>query len=265
MPVKISSLTNPKIKNIVRLRQRKHRDEAGVTVVDGLKEIGCALKSSVNFVEVYICPPALSAQDGKIIEKLKSGKAEIFETTQDVFDKITYGDRNDGALAVCETPNVSIGSIKPKANGLYLVLEQIEKPGNLGAVLRTADAVGVDGVFVCDPKTDLYNPNVIRSSIGAIFSVPVVKCSNAQAWDFLKRHKVTVAAAIPAAEKNFYTANLKDSTAVVLGSEEQGLTDFWINNADQQVSVPMNGQVDSLNVSVTAAIILYEAHRQRQN
>lgn len=265
MPVKISSLTNPKIKNIVRLRQRKHRDESGVTVVDGLKEIGCALKSSVKFVEIYFCPATLSAQDGKIIEKLKSTKAEIFETTKDVFDKITYGDRNDGALAVCVTPDVSSGKIKPKAGGLYLVLEHIEKPGNLGAILRTADAVGVDGVFVCDPKTDLYNPNVIRSSIGAIFSVPVVKCSNDEAWDFLKRHQIMAAAAIPAAQKNFYTVNLKNSTAVVLGSEEQGLTDFWINNADQKISVPMNGQVDSLNVSVTAAIILYEAHRQRQN
>lgn len=265
MPVKISSLTNPKIKNVVRLRQRKHRDETGLTVVDGIKEIGCALKSSVKFAEVYLCPQAWPQGHNGLLEKFRSLDAECFETTKEVFEKIAYGDRNDGALAVCETPNVSIGRIKPDGKGLYLVLEQIEKPGNLGAVLRTADAVGADGVFVCDPRTDLYNPNVIRSSLGAVFSVPVVSCSNDEALDFLKRNRITVAAAVPGAKKSFYTLDLKAGTAVVLGSEEKGLTDFWTAKDFQKVSVPMNGQVDSLNVSVTAAVILYEAHRQRQN
>lgn len=265
MPVKISSLTNPKVKHLVRFRQHKHRDRAGVTIIDGFKELGCALKAGVKPTEVYICPEMLAGKADSFREKLNSTRAEIFETTKEVFSKITYGDRTDGVLAVCVTPEHPAARIKAKAKGLYLVVEQIEKPGNLGAILRTADAAGIDGVFVCDPKTDLYNPNVIRSSIGAVFSVPVTACENDEAFDFFTKHKITVMAAMPQAAHDLYSADLKNGTAVVLGSEEKGLTDFWIKNASMKISVPMNGQVDSLNVSVTAAVILYEAHRQRQN
>ncbi|MBP9854398.1 MAG: RNA methyltransferase [Candidatus Omnitrophica bacterium] len=265
MPSKISSLTNTKIKNVVRLRQRNHRDETEMTVVEGIKEIECALRSSVELTEVYVCSGEVSKKYNVFIKELESLDIECFETSKEVFNKISYGERNDGALAVCKTPHTSVHRIEHKKDGLYLVFEQIEKPGNLGAVLRTADAANVDGVFVCDPRTDLYNPNVIRSSIGAVFSVPVVKCTNEEALQFLKQQNLSIFAAMPNAVKGLYSVNFKAGSAVVLGSEEKGLTDFWAMHASQKISIPMNGKVDSLNVSVSAAIILYEAYRQRQN
>ncbi|MBZ0167792.1 MAG: RNA methyltransferase [Candidatus Omnitrophica bacterium] len=264
MADKITSLTNPKVKKIVRLRQRKERDESGLTIIEGAKEIATAVRAAPRMRQLYYCPELLSEGQIDILEHPAFIEAEIFETTLPVFRKLAYGERDSGIIAVCETPRFELSGMRPAAKALLLVLERVEKPGNLGAVIRTADAAGVGGILVCDVKTDIFNPNVIRASLGTVFSLPVVICSNAEALDFLRKHKMTVVATLPNTRQLYYQTDLDRRCAVVLGSEEKGLTSFWVDAADERVKLPMKGRADSLNVSVTAAVMCYEALRQRK-
>ncbi len=258
----ITSLSNPKIKNVVKLRQRKERQQQGVTIVEGIREIERAVESKVVFQEVYVDQDCkLKLQD--VLEKLFDDTALIYEVPKAVFAKISYGDRRDGLLAVGRMPDQPLSQWKRKKQALYVVLERVEKPGNLGAILRTCDGVGVDGVIVCDPKTDIYNPNVIRASLGAVFSVNVAAADQSTALAFLQERHAAICAATPDAKTVYTQADLSQSLAVALGSEQQGLSDFWIKQADTQVRIPMRGKTDSLNVSVSAAVILYEVLKQR--
>lgn len=265
---RITSLTNPKIKKAVRLRASKERQAEGATIVEGDKEISRALEGKVFFQEVYVCPELFAgtreaASRRLLLDRLAASSISIYETTKAVFSKIAYGDRQEGILAVCKTPRYSWTDMRLEEIPLLVVVESVEKPGNLGAILRTCDGAGVDGVIVCDPKTDLYNPNVIRASLGTIFSVPTVVSSSAETFDFLKSKGVVVCAASPEAKDIYTRVNLKGPLAVVVGSEEEGLSDFWMKNSDLQVKIPMRGCADSLNVSSSTAILLYEALRQR--
>lgn len=265
MPSKeITSLTNPRVKNIVHLRNRKKRDEGGLTVVEGVREVTRALEAGIVFKELYICG-TLAGQDkksGAIAGKLSSRKVPVHETTESVFAKMSYGDRSEGVLAVCEAPALSLKDLSSKAS-FFVVLEAVEKPGNLGAVLRTCDGAGVDGVIICDGKTDVYNPNVIRASLGTVFSVKTVVASNEETVEFLKTKKIKICATLPQAKTVYTKTDLTGPVAVVMGSEQDGLTDFWAKQADVKVRIPMRGAADSLNVSVSAAILLYEILRQR--
>ena len=188
---------------------------------------------------------------------------ESVEVSAKVLEKLAYGERHEGIIAVIKTPLLSLKDLKLSKEPLVVVLESLEKPGNLGAVLRTCDGVGVEAVLVCDPKTDVYNPNVIRSSTGTIFSIPVVCGSSSEISSFLKSKKIKICASTPAATKSYTQADFKGAWALVLGSESEGLSDFWLKLADLTVKIPMNGLADSLNVSISAAVILYEALRQR--
>lgn len=264
MPTEITSLTNAKVKEVVRLRQRKQRDNTKTTIVEGHKEFYQALESKVRMKEIYYCPELMDNNSLERLEAILTADMPIYTTSPAVFAKISYGDRQDGVLAVCHFPVDSIDQMRVQPDGLYVVIEQVEKPGNLGAILRTADAVGVDGVIICDPRTDLYNPNVIRASLGTIFVIQTVTGTNQQVNDFLKRNSIRTCAAVVGAEQSFYQADWQGARAVVLGSEHDGLTDFWIQQADQTINIPMRGRGDSLNVSVSAAVILYEATRQRE-
>ena len=275
---KIASLTNSRIKHVVQLRNRKQRVENGLTIVEGIREITRALEAGVIFKELYICYELSEASEGDeisatsstnlasiLVKKLTVLKIPIYETTKTVYSKISYGDRGEGVLAVCAPSPVMFKDLASKDVPLFVVVERVEKPGNLGAILRTCDGAGVDGVIVCDGKTDVYNPNVIRASLGTVFSVKTVVSSNAEALEFLRSKNVKVCATLPRAKTVYTKEKLTDALAVVVGSEESGLTDFWAERADLKVRVPMRGFADSLNVSACTAILLYETIRQRSN
>ncbi len=265
--MQITSLTNSRIKEVLRLRKSNERLKNDQTIVEGDKEILCALKSEAAFQDVFVCPMLVKDHlHHPIIKEFVKRNLPIHEIGKDVLEKISYGNRRDGFLALCRpkwyTLNVFGESKHPE---LFVVLEAVEKPGNLGAVLRTTDAVGADGIIVCDQKTDLFNPNIIRSSIGTVFTQKVVSASNADVLKFFQERKVKIYAALPESSENYTKMNFKESAAIILGSEDKGLSVFWKKNADRSIKLPMKGLADSLNVSITAAVVLYEAFRQREH
>lgn len=264
MQSKITSLANPKIKFIVKLRNRNARDDNGLTVVEGYKEILMAINAGHRIDSLYICPEILSKYDkDDILDKIDKNVL-VYELAVDVFDKVSFGNRNEGVIGLFELNQTSFESINIRDRMFCLVVDQIEKPGNLGGILRTCDAVGIDAVFVSDPRVDVYSPNVIRNSLGAVFSVKIVADTKENILSFLKDNNILTVSAVVGASQNYFDVNLAQSIAVVVGSEDKGLQDFWMKNADSKIAIPMCGEMDSLNVSVSTAVILYEAFRQRQ-
>ncbi len=262
----ISSAANPAVKKVIRLRERQARNTLRLTIVEGVREVAIARCAGVHFQEIWICPELIRTKEGKeFLHRLETEKATVFQVTASVFGKIAFGDRQEGILAVAPMPARSLAQLSLPKDPLLIVVEQVEKPGNLGAILRTADAAGVDAVLVCEPATDVYNPNVVRASLSTVFCVPIVHCANEAAVEFLEMRSVRIVAANPDASRVYTQADLRGALAVVLGSEQAGLSDFWKSHAQEQVKIPMAGKADSLNVSTTAAILVYEALRQRQS
>ncbi len=254
----ITSLQNPRIKQLVRLRDdRRQRQRDGLMLVEGRDEILLAIaagfvpRTTITCAKLAAVPFALD-------------DVESISVTPPVFEKISYRDNPDGWLAVFPTPQRNLNEIRLGERPLAIVAESVEKPGNLGAMLRTADAAGADAFLVCDPRADLYGPNVVRASRGTVFSVPTASGSSQDVLDLLRRHNLRVLAATPGAERLYTDEDLRGPTAIVVGTEDEGLTDFWLQNADARVLIPMSGKVNSLNVSIAAALIVYEAVRQRQ-
>jgi len=253
----ITSLQNPRVKHIVKLREdKKQRQKDGLLLVEGYDEIQFALSAGYK-------PQTLLSSPELVSRQLTVSSAESLTVSRSVFEKMSYRENPDGWLAVFPIPNTVLADIKLSDTPLVIVAESIEKPGNLGAILRTADAAGVDALLVCDPRVDAWNPNVVRASRGAVFSVPVVECDNASAWEWLKSREMHVLAATPSAEVLYSDVNLREPIVIVVGTEDEGLTDFWMSNADVKVRISMMGKVNSLNVSVSTALIVYEAVRQR--
>ena len=257
----ITSLQNKHVKNIVKLtgsageRRRQKR-----FVIEGSRELSMALAGGYKVHNLYVCDTLFD----RVGEGLPHGlDVHIEKVSADVFGKMAYRDESDGIIAVSESRQLSLDMLCLPANPFVIVLETIEKPGNLGAILRTADAACVDAVIVCDPKTDIYNPNAIRSSIGCVFTQKIVACASNEAYIWLKRTGIQIFAAALTASQTYYNADFTKPAAIVLGSEADGLTKFWLENADRRVKIPMRGQIDSLNVSVSAAILTFEAMRQR--
>ncbi len=263
--LKLTSLDNPKIKFVIKLTDRKDRNETGLTVIDGVREVTRAFEAGADIKEVYICPEYFETKgDPGLLAKMTAQEIQTFEITREIFYKIAFGDRREGILAVCQPWYKTLADLKPSRRPLFVVLENVEKPGNLGAIIRTCDGAGVDAVLVSDTQTDIYNPNVIRSSMGAVFSLPVVQDREDAILDFLLAHEIKIVATSPGGDKVYANANLRDPVAIVLGSEQRGLSDFWMRHSHAQVRIPMYGRADSLNVSITTAIIVYEALRQRE-
>ena len=258
---KITSLQNALIKKVQALRESRERLDAGMAIIDGAREIKRAFEAGVILDKVFY----VKGQQEALLKQLQAKPIEFVEVSSNVMEKIAYGARHEGIMAVMKTSLLSLKDLKLSTQPLVVVLESLEKPGNLGAILRTCDGVGVEAVLVCDLKTDVYNPNVIRSSTGVIFSIPVVCATSSEISSFLRLKKIRICASTPAAVQSYSQIDLKGAWALVLGSEAQGLSDFWLRQADVTVKIPMNGLADSLNVSISAAIILYEALRQRQN
>jgi len=254
----ITSLQNPRVKHIVKLREdKRQRQKDGLLLVEGVDEIQLAIAAGHKPQTLLSAPEIASRQ-------LTFPSAETISVTPPVFEKMSYRDNPDGWLAVFPIPRTSLDDLVLSDTPLIIVAESVEKPGNLGAMLRTADAAGVDAFLVCDPRVDVWNPNVIRASRGTVFSVSVIECDNPSALDWLRVNKIKILAATPSAEVVYSDLDMSQPTAIVVGTENEGLTDFWMNNSDVKVKIPMSGRVNSLNVSVSTALILYEALRQRK-
>lgn len=259
---KITSLQNTRIKNIVKLGKAKERREQDLFILEGARELTLALSGGYKPDSVFVCPELFTKTDyPHVLDSITEDL--IYEVSQQVFEKVAYREGSDGLIALMKPKQHSLVNLSIKSNPFIIILEAVEKPGNLGAILRTADATQVDAVIVCDPQTDVYNPNAIRSSVGCIFTVPVAVCSSTEALVWLKQQGITSYAAELQASEWYQDVNYTTPSAIVMGTEADGLTDFWLNNADKRIKIPMRGKIDSLNVSVSTAVITFEAMRQR--
>ncbi len=260
----IQSPHNPRVKNLVRLRNARHRRRQGLFLVEGLREISRALEHGLSLQTLFFCPEHFkSGQSRAIIDKVVSSKIEVCQLSATAFAKCSLRENPDGLLAVAPVWETKFEDVRFATSALLLVVESVEKPGNLGSLIRTAEAAGADALIVTDPVADIFNPNVIRNSQGALFGFPVVVGDNDASLAWLKGKGVQILATSPAANENFWRADLKAAFAIVVGSEKDGLSDFWLGNATHRIKIPMAGRSDSLNVNVAAAVTLYEAVRQR--
>ena len=256
----ITSTKNERIKSLQKLAKSSERKKEDVFVIEGKRELEKAIQSGYKFTEAFFCPNVISEDE---INRLFGFDIPKTAISHHVFESIAYRENRDGLIALAKPKNVSLNDLKLSKNPLVIVLEAVEKPGNLGAMLRTADASGADAIIVCDPITDIYNPNVIRASLGCIFTKPVVCCKSEEAIAFFKLKNITTLATTPDAKSIYFDQNLNKPIAIVMGTEADGLSDYWLKNTDVQVKVPMLGIADSLNVSVCLSVVLYESVRQR--
>lgn len=261
MVLKITSLQNDRVKDARRLQNRRARDESGLFLIEGYRELFRAAQSGVQIEELFFCRELfLGINEEELIEKCQG--AAMMEVSESVFRKLSYRDRPDGLLAVARKMQCSLEDLDPES-GFFLVAEAIEKPGNLGAMMRSADGAGAGGVIVCDRCTDIYNPNVVRASVGTLFTRPVVEAGGQEVLAWLKGNGFQIVAATPAANRDFTEVDLSGKVALVVGTEQLGLTEMWMEAADICVSIPMCGVADSLNVSVAATLLMYETLRQK--
>ena len=254
----LSSAQNPKIKELLLLKERsKIRLEKSLFIVEGKREIDAAINSGYIICELYFVPTIIPEQEITI------KTPRLYSITPALYSKVVYRESSEGLIAVFESKKTSFSDIKLSQAPLIIVLESIEKPGNLGAILRTADAVNANAVILCESLTDIYNPNIIRSSLGGVFTNNIISCSNEEAFNWLASNNINIFTAQLQDSKEYYHADMSKPLAIVMGSESQGLTEFWRERAYQRIKIPMLGKLDSLNVSVSAAILCYEALKQR--
>jgi len=260
---KISSLQNPKIKNINKLASKaRERKEQGLFIIEGAREITLALEGGYTLDSVFVCPELFAKTDyPQVLHTISPQK--LFEVSPEVFDKIAYREGSDGLLSLAQSKSHTLENLSLPENPFIILLEAVEKPGNLGAILRTADAAPADAVIICDPHTDIYNPNVVRSSVGCLFTVQTAICTNQEALDFLKRKNIHSYAAELNAAEFYQNVDFSHPSAIIMGTEADGLSSFWLNHAGSRIKIPMKGKIDSLNVSVSTAILTFEAMRQR--
>ncbi len=253
----IESLQNPKIQAARKLWKRRERDESGLFLIEGFRELS---RASLPIKTLFICPSLfLGINEQALIKKIN---AETYVVSEKVFRSLSYRDRPDGLLAVAKQQHFGLDILKSK-NPLYIVAEAIEKPGNLGTILRSADGCGADGVIVCDRCTDIFNPNVVRASVGTLFTQPVVEASSDEALEWLQKQGIAIVAATPQADLVYTDADLSGPIAIAVGTEQYGLSEKWMKQL--QVKIPMKGVADSLNVAMATTLLLYEAVRQRSS
>lgn len=258
--MEITSLKNPRLKQLISLQKPRERRNRGLFVVEGLREVSLALQAGYRIDTLFICTELFVPDALYPIEQAIEATVTL---PKDVFSKLVYRESTGGVVAVLHMRHHGLEQLPLDTDPLYLVLEKVEKPGNIGAMLRTADAAGLSGVIICDPATDVYNANVIRSSVGCVFTVPVAVSTNEDTLAWLKQNSIKTCAALLSATKTYHHVDLTRPAAFLLGSESDGLSEFWAENADEQIIIPMHGKIDSMNVSNAAAILVYEALRQR--
>lgn len=260
----ITSTSNSRIKQVIKLRKRSYRDSAGLMIIEGCVELQRAIDNNHQPTELFFCPELFKDNtQNNILNRCQQQNIKLIECTIPVFQKISYRERPNGLLALAPQVQQSLDQLLIKENMLIVVAEAIEKPGNLGTILRSADASGADAVIICDRCTDINNPNVIRASIGTIFTIPVIETSSTEAIKWLKNNKIQILAATPEAIHLHTDTNMKGNIAIAVGAEKPGLSNTWFDAADIKVKIPMHGQADSLNVAASTTILLYEALRQR--
>jgi TrmH family RNA methyltransferase len=259
----ISSLQNPLIKNVLLLGEKpRARKEQNRIVIEGLREIRLAIESGFNITDLFYCPQLVSPSDLKSLMSV-GNKVELIEISPDVFNRMAYRNDSGGLIALAEPKRLDFAALKLSIKPLLLVLETVEKPGNLGALLRTADAANLDAVIICDPQTDIYNPNAIRSSIGCIFTLPVVTASSGDAIAWMRTSGIKIFGTALTATHHYHETDFSQPAAIIMGSEANGLSKTWLDGADDLIKIPMMGTIDSMNVSASAAIVIFEARRQR--
>ena len=262
--LKITSTQNKTVKEAAKLRDRRDREAANLTLLEGYRELSRALEYGMTIKEVFFCPEQfLGVNEPALLEALYQHGAKIFQVPDFLLNKMAYRDRPEGLIATMTMVKHDLASMPVVENGFYMIAEAVEKPGNLGSILRSADAAGVDGLIICDRRTDIYNPNVIRASTGALFAVPLAVTETSEVLPWLKNNKILSIATSPHAEPVYTDIDLTRSLAVVVGTEQVGLSEEWLNAADINVRIPMLGKIDSLNVATAATILLYEVARQR--
>ena len=256
----ITSTQNPKVKSLLQLEKPRERRRQQLFLIEGPREIRLALEAGYKIGNIFYCEEIVSKSELGI--DLTNEKL-VIPVSQEVFEKIAVREGSGGVVAVAEMKPHGLEQIQLSKNPLLLILEAVEKPGNLGAILRTADAAGVDAVIICDPQTDFYNPNVIRSSVGCVFTKQIAAANSEDTIAWLKRNKVNIFCTYLSASKIYHQVDYKTPAAIVMGTEATGLSDIWVRNATANIIIPMRGQIDSMNVSNAAAVVVFEAVRQR--
>lgn len=261
----ISSVQNARVKEAIHLRERRERDKTGLFLIEGYRELLRAVDANRPIKQLFICPQLfLGSNEEVLIERIKTRGAQVFVCSEAVFQKLSYRDRPDGLIAIAPQQHLSLQELALKKNPFLIVAEAIEKPGNLGTILRSSDAVGLDALIVCDRCTDIYNPNVVRASVGTLFTIPVIEAEGKTTLQWLKEHNIAILAATPSAEKEYTEVDMTKPLAIAVGTEQLGLSELWMKNADLQVRIPMRGVADSLNVAMATTLLMYEALRQRR-
>ncbi|MES2410986.1 MAG: RNA methyltransferase [Bacteroidota bacterium] len=257
----ITSAQNPFIKSLILLQEKaKARKQSGTFLIEGMREIELAIKGKYEIETILICNEVSNFSNNLIIQQSNN---PIIEISKEVYQKLAYRDTTEGILGVAKTKPLALSDLKLPENPLILVMEAIEKPGNIGAVLRTCDAAKIDAVIIANPKTDLYNPNIVRSSVGCLFTNQIATGTTEEVIDFLIKNNINIYSATLQNPTSYHTQNYTTPTALVVGTEATGLSELWRQKATQNIIIPMQGEIDSMNVSVAAAILIFEAKRQR--
>lgn len=273
-PLYIQSPGNPRIKELIRLQNHRRRRQAGLMLVEGLSELALAWASGLEAHTVFICPQLLKspqnpdyAAEQHLLGLVEQGQAEVVHLSPEAMKKASYRDHPDAWLCLARAPSLELqGLALPRSQpALLIIAEDLEKPGNLGAILRSIDAAGGHGLISAQGRTDLLNPNVVRSSKGCLFQIPSAEASNRETLSFCRTHGIRVFAAVPEARTGYWDTDLSGPSAIVVGAEKEGLSDFWKQEADELITIPMLGRVNSLNVAQAATLMLYEAMRQRRD
>ena len=256
----ITSIQNPFIKSLVLLQEKsKARKQSGIFLIEGKREIEIAMKGGYEVETILFLPELISEVEARKLSK----SADLIEISKEVYQKLAYRDTTEGILALAKTKSLQLSDLKLSENPLILVAEAPEKPGNIGALLRTADAANLDAVIIANPKSDLYNPNIVRSSVGCLFTNQIATGTTDEIITFLKERKIAIYCATLQNSTSYHTQDYSTPTALVVGTEATGLTEEWRKAATQNIIIPMQGEIDSMNVSVAAAILIFEAKRQR--
>jgi TrmH family RNA methyltransferase len=264
MPKQITSLQNPLIRNILLLEEKpRERRQQNLAVIEGIREVRLALASGFTVPLILWCKEFLETPELDALLKGTGNSSELAEITPDIFNKLAYRKDTGGIIATVVPKRLLFHDLRFGPQPLFLVLETVEKPGNLGAILRTADAANLDGVIICDPQTDIYNPNAIRSSLGCIFTMPIVTTTTEHAIHWFREQGIRTFGTALTATRHYHETDYRTPAAIIMGSEAFGLSGKWLDEADELVKIPLRGKVDSMNVSASAAVVVFEALRQR--
>jgi RNA methyltransferase, TrmH family len=256
----ITSTQNPKVKNLLALEKPRERKKQCLFIIEGKKEIAMAIDAGYKIGNLFFCEEIISVQE---VKAMATADQLLIPVAKDVFEKIAIRESSGGVLAVAEQKVHRLDQVKVGKSPLLLILESVEKPGNLGAILRTADAAGIDAVIICDPLTDFYNPNVIRSSVGCVFTRQIASATSEETIKWLKERNIAIYCTYLKASKPYHTVNYSVPSAIVMGTEATGLSEIWVKNSSANIIIPMQGIIDSMNVSTAAAVVVFEAKRQR--